>query len=208
MTTVRRATIGDLPRLSTTLALAFADYPWTDWTVAADDRHHRLAGLFAVDVREFGLKLGEVWVAEDCAAVAVWMPPSDAGDETEGPREDPTSTSRAEREALIGDRLPQAEEAGRFVEAHRPKAPHWYLASVGTRPDRQGRGLGSIVLAPVLECCDAEGMPAYTETSAPRNVGFYRRHGFEVISELDVPGGGPHVWLMWREPRRASEDPA
>lgn len=200
MISVRRATIEDLPRLGTTLARAFADYPWTNWTVAADDHHHRLTGLFAMDVREFGLKLGEVWVTEDCAAVAVWMPPDDTGDEAGGSGDDPTTSSRPEHEALVGDRLPQAEEAGAFVEAHRPKTPHWYLASMGTLPDRQGQGLGSVVLAPVLERCDAEGVPAYTETSAPRNVGFYRRHGFEITSELDVPGG-PHVWLMWREPR-------
>ena len=200
MTTVRRATIEDLQCLSTTLALAFADYPWTSWTVAADEHHHRLTGLFAMNIREFGLKLGEVWVTEDYAAVAVWMPPDEAGDEAKGSGDGPTASLRVEREALIGDRLPQAEEAGTLVEAHRPTAPHWYLVSMGTRPDRQGRGLGSVVLAPVLERCDAERVPAYTETSAPRNVGFYHRHGFEVYAELDVPDG-PHVWLMWREPR-------
>ena len=84
MTNARRATVEDLPRLSTTLALAFADYPWTNWTVTADDHHRRLTDLFAGDVREFGLKCGEVWVTEDCAAVAVWMPPGGDGDEVEG----------------------------------------------------------------------------------------------------------------------------
>lgn len=198
--TIRRATIEDLPRLSNTLALAFADYPWTDWTVAADHHHDRLTGLFAKDLREVGLMHGEVWVAEDCTAVAVWMPPDEAGNGAKGSGEYPASGTTAEHEALIGDRLPQANEASAFVEAHHPKTPHWYLASMGTRPNWQGWGLGSAVIAPVLERCDAEGVPAYTETSAPRNVGFYRRHGFEVMKELDVPGG-PHVWLMWREPR-------
>jgi hypothetical protein len=66
---------------------------------------------------------------------------------------------------------------------------------------RQGEGLGSLVLGPVLERCDEEGIPAYTETSARRNSGFYRRHGFGVVGELKVPDGGPLVWLMRRNPR-------
>jgi len=28
----------------------------------------------------------------------------------------------------------------------------------------------------------------------------WRRHGFRVTRELTVPGGGPTLWLMWREP--------
>ncbi len=198
---VRRGTSEDLPRLSATLVMAFVGYPWTDWTVAADDHRRRLTELFAMDLRAFGLQNGEVWVTDDCAAVAVWMPPDAADEGVEDRAEGPEDRTDPEHEALIGDRLPQAREAGALVAAHRPSKPHWYLASLGVLPDRQGEGLGSQVLRPVLERCDAGGHPAYTETSARRNVGFYRRHGFEVAGELDVPGGGPHVWLLWREPR-------
>ena len=30
---------------------------------------------------------------------------------------------------------------------------------------------------------------------------FYERHGFTVIGELTIPGGGPTLWLMWRDPQ-------
>jgi ribosomal protein S18 acetylase RimI-like enzyme len=199
--TVRRATVDDLPHLSATLALSFEDYPWTDWTVAADDHRRRLAELFEADLREFGLEYGEVWVTDDRAAVAVWMPPGAAGEGAEDTIGQPEVPLDPRKENLIGDRLPQAIQADAFVEAHRPEASYWHLASLGVHPGRQGEGLGSLVLGPVLGRCDAEGLPAYTETSAHRNVAFYRRHGFGVTKELDVPGGGPHVWLMWRDPR-------
>jgi len=32
-------------------------------------------------------------------------------------------------------------------------------------------------------------------------VPFYERHGFRVIGELSIPGGGPTLWLMWRDPQ-------
>lgn len=83
----------------------------------------------------------------------------------------------------------------------RPRQPHWYLATLGTAPERQGRGVGSTLLATVLDRLDEEGLPAYLESSKERNVAFYARHRFEVVRELVVPHGGPRLWLMWREPR-------
>jgi GNAT superfamily N-acetyltransferase len=71
---------------------------------------------------------------------------------------------------------------------------------LGTDPSAQGQGLGSAVLHPVLEQCDADGVGAYLESSKERNIGFYARHGFRVTAELRMPRG-PKLWAMWREPR-------
>jgi len=90
---------------------------------------------------------------------------------------------------------------GATAEAHHPDEPHWYLATLGTDPSAQGRGIGSALLADVLERCDREATPAYLETETEANVAFYARHGFAVRSEADVPKGGPHMWFLWRAPR-------
>jgi len=88
-----------------------------------------------------------------------------------------------------------------LVEGMHPHRPHWYLATLGTAVEVQGQGVGTALLRPVLDHCDAEGLPAYLESSKERNVPFYRRHGFEVVEEVPLPGGGPHIWTMWREPQ-------
>jgi ribosomal protein S18 acetylase RimI-like enzyme len=57
------------------------------------------------------------------------------------------------------------------------------------------------LLAHVLARVDADGVPAYLESSNERNLAFYGRQGFEVTSEVVITGG-PRVWPMWREARR------
>jgi ribosomal protein S18 acetylase RimI-like enzyme len=91
-------------------------------------------------------------------------------------------------------------ELGRTLEAVHEREPHWYLAILGTAPEHQGRGVGSALMAPVLEQCDREGVLAYLESSKERNIRFYERHGFEVMTEVRVPGG-PVMWPMRRVPR-------
>ena len=80
--------------------------------------------------------------------------------------------------------------------------PHWYLMILGVEPARQGQGVGSALLAPMLARSDADSLPCYLETAKERNLPFYRRHGFEVRAQDAIPGGGPRVWMMVREPRR------
>ena len=78
---------------------------------------------------------------------------------------------------------------------------HFYLQGLGTDPDRQGEGLASAAMQPVLDRCDREGIPAYLESTkqtqrrvlrAPR----LRGHRVRATSPL----GGPPLWLMWRDP--------
>jgi GNAT superfamily N-acetyltransferase len=60
-------------------------------------------------------------------------------------------------------------------------------AVLGTDPAAQGRGLGSAVLAPVLEGCDRDGIGAYLVSSKERNIDFYARFGFRVTREVRLP---------------------
>jgi len=94
--------------------------------------------------------------------------------------------------------------ASRFatdVMRKHPRSPsHWYLYAIGTSSSSQGRGVGSALLRDMLDRIDEERLPAYLESSNIRNVPLYERHGFNVVEEIRLPGGGPAMWRMWREP--------
>jgi GNAT superfamily N-acetyltransferase len=101
----------------------------------------------------------------------------------------------------LGSRLPAANAVyGALLRVH-PERPHWYLSGIGTDPPAQGTGVGGDLMRSRLARCDAARLPAYLESSKEANVPFYERHGFGVTGQLTVPGGGPTLWLMWRDPQ-------
>lgn len=199
---LRRAEMADVPRLVEMLARAFDDDPVPNFLFRGDRRRRRgLRRFFSIQLRRMYIDEGEVWTTDDLAGSALWAPPSKA---RPGFREIFYLLPVLPYLAGLGRHVGDAMDLLQSVERARPLEEHWYLATLGTEPDRQGQGIGSALLREVLSSLDAEGLPAYLESSKERNVPFYARHGFEVTGEIHTPRGGPTLWLMWREPRARS----
>jgi GNAT superfamily N-acetyltransferase len=130
-------------------------------------------------------------------AVSVWIPP----DGTELAPEQEAQVPDTLR-ALIGPRQPEVMELlRRFGEAHPRAQPHYYLSLLAVADAHRGRGLGMALLAENLARIDAEGFPAYLESSNPANNHRYEALGFSAVVSFQAPGGGPPVTGMWRDPQ-------
>lgn len=195
---VRQAVASDVGPLSATLARAFADDPVITWIFGTAGIERRLERYFGSHLRHISLRHQVTYTSEGHTGGAIWLPP---GHWMLGPRELLVSLPSAVR--ALGSRLPSALRTLVDIEKRHPKEPHYYLATLGTDPPQQGKGVGSALLAPVLERCDREEVPAFLESSKEQNLAFYGRHGFEVTERLDLRKGGPPIWLMWRTPRPA-----
>ncbi|NLU70954.1 GNAT family N-acetyltransferase [Streptomyces sp. HNM0574] len=191
---VRPLTAADLPVAVDTLARAFADHPFTRHVIDAEAHEERVRRYQELCLTRVGMVYGRVWTAEGGRAVAVWSVPG----------ADP-SPAFAELGpllgALAGDRASAAEAADAAVAPYRPRQPGWYLETVATAPEAQGRGLGSAVLAPGIQEAQRAGHPAFLETSSEPNVRLYERLGFTVTAEIPLPDDGPRTWCMRRDPR-------
>jgi ribosomal protein S18 acetylase RimI-like enzyme len=198
--TVRPFRRADLPATVAALARAFDDDPVMTWIFPDEQmRRRRLPPFFASTLRGVSLHQDGTEVVTDGTAVlgcAIWMAP--------GSWRPPLRRQLAALPATIirlGSRLPVASATyGAMMRLH-PERPHWYLSGIGTDPPAQGSGVGSALMQTQMARCDAAGEAAYLESSKERNVPFYERHGFRVTGELTVPGGGPTLWLMWRNPQ-------
>jgi ribosomal protein S18 acetylase RimI-like enzyme len=195
--TVRRATDADVDAMAAQLARTFFDDPVTSHIFNRPSR--REAGLrayFSTQMRADYLPFGGCYTTDDYAGSAIWAP---AGKPMLTGMKGVMTMFRVL--PYVAQNLVTTLRILNMVEGMHPHEPHWYLATLGTAVDRQGKGIGTALMRPVLEHCDAEGLPCYLESSKERNVPFYRRHGFEVVQELRLPGDGPLLWTMWREPK-------
>lgn len=82
-----------------------------------------------------------------------------------------------------------------------PNEPHWYLPLLGVDPLHHDKGLGSALMEHALILCDQDNKYAYLESSNPKNVSFYKRHGFEILGTIQV-NTSPPIIPMHRKPRK------
>ena len=194
---VRRAAATDGAVIASAFADAFAHDPVFCWMAGQSDCERRMRPFWRAFTRlELAKPDHEVFVSEDGTSVALWKG-VDRWKATpmEMVRVLPAMGAALRTRVPLGLRLLTAME-----KAH-PSEPHYYLEALGTRRDRQGKGGGSAVIDAMLQRCDADGVPAYLESSNPRNIAFYVRHGFVETGIIEAPKGGPKLTPMWREPR-------
>ncbi|MCV0402887.1 MAG: GNAT family N-acetyltransferase [Chloroflexi bacterium] len=198
--TVRRATRGEIPVLAEVLARAFVHDPFFGFLAGdAPERGQRMREGWRGILRHGSAGMRETYTTEDHAGVAIWLPPGDRGPSVIGSLRMLPAMAR-----LAGWRRLRmvAATMAALEERHRHHAPddHFYLSALGVEPERQGEGVGTALMQPVLERCDHDGTPAYLETATGRNVLLYERVGFDVVEELTLPGTDVHGWLMLRRP--------
>jgi ribosomal protein S18 acetylase RimI-like enzyme len=192
--TIRRAGAPDTARLADILTAAFDNDPFITWLLSATEtRPRRLRRFFTTLVLSRMDVDRECYISEHGGA-AVWAPPGawrmSAGQQVR---------ALPGLARTVGHHLPRALSSIAALEGRHPDEPaHWYLEALGVLPDRQGKGIGTRLLEPVLTRCDAERLPAYLETATERNLALYERLGFQVREEFDL-GNGPHFWTMWRD---------
>ena len=191
---VRLAEAEDVPELASMLSRAFTDDPVASYIFPGRDRADQLRRFFELQIDHNYLHRGEVYLVDDGRAAAMWMPPSPRGVR-------PLDLlAHARLLGLLSTRFFATRRLSLMLAARHPRGDHYYLGTIGTDPLFQGQGLGSALLTPVLARCDTRRLGAYLECSKLENVAFYARHGFAVTDEVRPPGGGPTLWLMWRNP--------
>jgi GNAT superfamily N-acetyltransferase len=201
----RRATAADVERCTDILARAFHDDPGAVIFEPEPDRRRVIMPRFFRMFLRAGLtEGGEIVVpAGEVTGVASWFGPerhgpSDAAMEAAGMADvmaafGPAATARMA--AMVGEIEDQ--------HARQIPEPHLRLDFLGVDPDRQGAGVGSLLIAHGHAVADREGLPCYLETFTDTNVHYYGRRGYVVTGTYRVGDGIP-VYAMVRPPSSES----
>lgn len=184
--------------MASTMARAFDADPVFTWLIGPrHDRGARLQRIFEVFLRvELAKPDHLVEVTGNSDGVAIWHDVDDWRTPTAHVVRNAPAIVRA-----FGRRSLVALRTLTMIERAHPAEPHRHLAFVAVDPSRQGGGLGGSLLSAALDRCDEEGLPAYLESSNPRNEALYVRHGFVAQGSIGLPAGAPPLTAMWRAPR-------
>ncbi len=192
----RVAQPSDVDAITETITLAFRDDPIWSVALARPDGSIELARRFWQLFVEGAVGYSTVFMADDASTVAVWLPPG---------AKDLTDAQEAELDELIAANLEPAKVQAyndlwaRFEAAHPRTTPHMYLSLLATHPDFRGRGIGQHLLAQNLAAFDAQGLPAYLESTNPANDHRYERAGFRPVGHIRAILTDATATTMWRE---------
>jgi GNAT superfamily N-acetyltransferase len=176
-----------------TIVLGFAADPMARWVWPDSSEYLRIMPRF---VRAFGgraFEHGTADVTEGARAAALWLPPGVEPDE---------AAMGAVAQTIRPEIADDMDFMLKGMAEHHPHEPHWYLPLIAADPNWIGQGLGTLLMKYALRRCDVEGIPAYLESSNPRNISFYERHGFRAIGAIQQ-GSSPTMTPMLRTASRS-----
>lgn len=73
-----------------------------------------------------------------------------------------------------------------LIKRVQPKEAMTYLWFIGVNPANQGKGIGSNLLADIIEYSEIRKRPVYLETSTLNNLPWYKKFGFKIYHQEDL----------------------
>jgi GNAT superfamily N-acetyltransferase len=178
------------------LARAFYDDPLSAYLFPDEvKRLEQLRWLYRGSTR-YAHRYGDTYATRELEGVSLWLPPARPYPHQLGMIR--VGLGLAPLRFGLGWLRRSVNAMNQLAAAHkRDVGPrHWYLFLLGVDPSWQRQGIGARLIEPVLTKAAADGVTCYLDTTNERNVPFYRRHGFEVVTAGQVPDGGPRFWTM------------
>jgi ribosomal protein S18 acetylase RimI-like enzyme len=186
---IRIAEPSERERIISTLLMGFSADPLTRWFWPEASTY--LQAATALDA--FGgnaFEAGGAFVTADFEGAALWLPP--------GVHPDEERMAAFMGETVHPDIADEVFRVFELMDEFHPEEDVWYLPLIAVDPAHQGRGLGSALMKEALRCCDEAGLPAYLESSNPKNISLYERQGFETVGVIQH-GRSPVVTPMYRQ---------
>jgi ribosomal protein S18 acetylase RimI-like enzyme len=202
MANVRPLELSDVPACGEAVARAFRNNPgFIGVFERTEEERVRLLWRFAQTTIPMYLRYGRTYgaVSEGAVRAALLVLPSS--------RFEVPWTAEL-RLALVALRVSGWTTSNRIgvvdalMKRTRPKRPHHYVYMLATDPDWQGRGLASGLLENLPGRNDGEEY--FLHTDDPKNLPFYERRGFTVVSEHALSFGAQffQVWCLTTHPDR------
>ena len=172
-----------------TILMGFSTDPFVRWICPDALSYSKFIGAFDA----FGggaIENSSAYVCGNFQGAALWLPPAQESDEERFIQEVEANVLPERHETLfrILDEM----------EGYHPHGDCWYLPLIAVDPVYQNQGIGSQLMKYALNKVDSDALPAYLESSNPKNISLYERYGFEIMGRIQI-ADAPPIHPMIRE---------
>ena len=175
------------------VTMGFSTDPVARWFYPEPADYYRWFPKFVRAFAGASINDGTAFCTANYSGAALWLKP--------GAHPDEDAIGELVEESIPMSRQPEVFRLFEEMGAGHPETPHWYLPMIGVDTFQQNRGIGASLMREALTQCDEDGLPAYLESSNPRNISLYLRFGFKVVGEIRV-GDIPPLVPMLRPAQR------
>lgn len=177
----------DLKKCADVAARALLDDPSSKYLLKTDLTQQKLSRYYLIAFKALYDDAYILATSEDMEGIIILMPPGK------------TSVSAAKFIEAGGLALPFSVGFGilsRSIKYEnnnfriRKSVCHdetWHIFQFGVAPEKQGQGLGSMLIKPFLIWLDERHLPCYLETHKQKNVDLYTHYGFLIKATDTLP---------------------
>ncbi|CAA0078734.1 Uncharacterised protein [BD1-7 clade bacterium] len=189
---IRAALSADMQEIEQTLLLGFATDPLFRFLWPKASSYLSIAEGFTMTGRA-SVHGGHAKIAGDFSGVCLWLPPGVKADED-------AFAAFFDGTSLTPTQINDITENHEALARCKPIEPFWYLSLLAIDPACQNLGIGSALMKHTLRELDEINALTYLVSSNPRNLSFYRSHGFKQVTTIKT-GCMPEMFPMLRQPK-------
>ena len=186
----------DLEKLAESAKNSYEGYPLHDWFAGGTYDGEITKQIIHISLKTM-IDEGIVYAdSEEINGFAIWLPPEYPGVKTLSFLFNGGIKLICYAGLGIVDRLLSYENYAVKIKENNSSKEDWYLYHLSVEKDKQGQGIATKLLKPMLEVLHREGKGCYLETNKKENVGLYEHYGFTLKEEGKVPKSDIKHYVM------------
>lgn len=177
----------DLERLAESAKNSYEGYPLHDWFAKGTYDGEVTKQIIHISLKTM-INDGIIYAdSEEINGFAMWLPPNYPGVNALSFLFSGGIKLIMYAGLGIVDRLLSYESYAMKLKEKNSSNEDWYLYNLSVVKDKQGNGIATKLLNPMLEVLHRENKGCYLETNKVENVSLYEHFGFKLMEEGIVP---------------------
>ena len=186
----------DLERLAESAKHSYEGYPLHDWFAKGTYDGEVTKQIIHISLKTM-INDGIIYAdSEEINGFAMWLPPNYPGVNALAFLFSGGIKLIMYAGLGIVDRLLSYESYAMKLKEKNSSSEDWYLYNLSVVKDKQGKGIASKLLKPMLKLLDKQNKGCYLETNKKENVSLYEHFGFKLMEEGMVPKSNVKHYAM------------